>query len=216
MSALATVSAVRSGARRPIELYRDDGPLGRALSAAGRRVRVPAILLLLAAGLPLAALLASHGDDPPRGALGLALVWAVLLGGGSGGRPHDGRFAWAVPTTLRLIEYGTLIWIAATGPDAAMPATFALLSAIAFRHYDIVYRLRHRSVPPPAWITGVGLGWEGRLLVAYALLLAGVLPAGLYVAALGLAVVSVGESAAGWARQSAGSLVDDEDDDDIS
>jgi len=196
-----------------IAQYRDDGPIALAIGRLGARVGVPGIVLLVAAAAPLVALLAVHGEDPPRGLLGAALGWAVLLGGLSSGRPHGGRFAWAVPTVLRMLEYGTFIWIAAVGPDAAQPAVFAFLCAIAFRQYDIVYRLRHRSEPPPAWITTIGGGWDGRLLAAYALLLLDALPAGLFLAAAGLAVVSVTESARGWARQSARGLSDDDEED---
>ena len=44
-----------------------------------------------------------------------------------------------------------------------MPAAFALICALAFRHYDLVYRLRHRGVTPPRWVDLAGLGWDGRL-----------------------------------------------------
>lgn len=212
-----TASAVRAAgpaAPSPTVLYRDDGPLGRALGALGRRVPAPPVLLVLAAITPLAVLLAIHGEDPPLGALGAAIGWAVVVGGLSSGRPHQGKLDWASPTILRLLEYATLVWMAAIAD--AMPAAFALLCAIAFRHYDIVYRLRHRQIPPPAWINAIGGGWEGRLIVAFALLSLDVLEEGLFAAALLLGVISVGESAAGWARQSARGMEDDDDEADVT
>lgn len=212
MSAVPAAPAAAAAPDTRLALYRDDGPLAIAIGRIGMRLPVPGIVLLLAAAAPLVALLATHGEDPPRGALGAALGWAVLAGGLSSGRPQGGRFDWAVPTVLRMVEYGTFIWLAAIGPGAAQPAVYAFLCAIAFRQYDIVYRVRHRSEPPPAWITTIGGGWDGRLLVAYALLLLDALPAGLFLAAAALAVVSVTESARGWARQSARGLSDDDDD----
>jgi hypothetical protein len=41
---------------------------------------------------------------------------------------------------------------------------FALLGALAFHQYDVVYRLRHR-LPLPTWVNLAGLGWAGRLVV---------------------------------------------------
>ena len=48
-------------------------------------------------------------------------------------------------------------------------AAFALLCALAFRHYDLVYRLRHRGVAPPRWLDRAGGGWDGRLLAGFVL-----------------------------------------------
>ena len=66
-----------------------------------------------------------------------------------------------------------------------MPLCFALLAVLAFHHYDTVYRLRHQRLAPPAWLRAAGGGWEGRVLVACVLALAGVLGPGLLVAAVG-------------------------------
>ena len=76
-----------------------------------------------------------------------------------------------------------------------MPGAFALLCAITFRHYDIVYRLRQRGVTPPHWLDRAAGGWDGRLLAGLVLAAAGAVPAGFYVAAALLAVAFVGESA---------------------
>ena len=63
---------------------------------------------------------------------------------------------WAEPALLRAIEYAGLIWIAALAGESRVPAAFALLAALAFRHYDLVYRLRQRGTAParvgrPRW-----------------------------------------------------------------
>ena len=158
----------------------------------------PATLLLLA-GIALPALvvvLTGAGASWPL--VAAATVWLVLLGGLSSGRPQVDRLRWMVPPALRVAEYGGLLWIAAVaGPDA-VPGAFALLCAITFRHYDIVYRLRQRGVTPPRWLNRAAGGWDGRLLAGLALAAAGAVPAGFHVAAALLAVAFIGESAASW------------------
>jgi hypothetical protein len=99
---------------------------------------------------------------------------------------------------MRATEYLALVWIAAIeGPDA-YPAAFALLAALTFRHYDLVYRLRHRGVVPAHWVSALSGGWELRLIAAYVLLAVGALPAAYFVAAAVLAVAFVGEAIYGW------------------
>ncbi len=171
-----------------LALYRDDGPLARALSGAGR----PALAGVVAAAVPLAVALAA-GASP--GVLAACAAWAVLAAGATGGEPA-GRLAWLVPPGLRAVEYGGLLGLAAAAASAA--AGFALLAAVAFRHYDLHYRRRLRGAEPPRWVGLVGGGWDGRLLVAAALLLAGA-PRGVFFALAGLlAAAFAGEAAAGW------------------
>jgi hypothetical protein len=79
-----------------------------------------------------------------------------------------------------------------------VPAAFALLCAVTFRHYDIVYRLRNRGVTPPVWLDRAAGGWDGRLLAALALAVSGAVPAGLYAAAALLALAFLAESIVSW------------------
>ena len=207
------LTSVAPGVRPTLELYRDDGPLARQLGRLLGHRRIPAEALVVLALAPLAALLVAEREEVTEGALALAIGWAVVAGGASSGCSHLGRFAWAVPTLLRMLEYGTLVWMVRAESEAALPGVFALLCAIAFRHYDIVYRLRHRREPPPDWVNWVGLGWEGRLLLVLVLVLAGTVPWSLYAAALALAVVSVTESALVWVRAGARGMEADDDED---
>lgn len=211
MSAAVAVAGA-PGVRPLLEHYRDDGPLSRLLGRTLGRRSVPAEVFVVAALAPLVALLLLEGAGVGNGPLGAAVAWAVLTGGISSGCSHGGRFAWAVPTLLRLLEYGTLIWMVRAHSEDALPGVFAFLCAIAFRHYDIVYRLRHRREPPPDWINWVGTGWEGRLLIVYVLLVIGALPWALYALAFLLALVSVWESAAGWVKTSTRGMEDDDED----
>lgn len=203
MSAAAqptTTAAAPPAPPPPLEVYRDDGPLARALAALGPVLRLPATLLLAIALVPLLVAIAADGDGASHGLAAAVVAWLVVAGGASRGRPLTDPMRWAIPPLLRLGEYAAVLWLAALAGGAALPAAFALLCAAAFRHYDLVYRLRHRGVTPPAWVDAVTLGWDGRLILAWALLAAGALAPGLYVAAGLLAAVCVGESVAGWAR----------------
>lgn len=179
-----------------LTVYRDDGPIAGVLGRLS--AKVPGAALALVAALPLLAAIAIEGDGASDGLAGAVVGWAVLVGGLSRGRTETGRFRWGVPPLIRLTEYAGLLWIGALGD--ALPAAFALVVALAYRHYDLVYRLRHRGVTPPRWVDLAGLGWEGRLLLGWALLVAGALPAAFFVLAAILGVVFVGESIAGWMR----------------
>jgi uncharacterized protein DUF5941 len=200
MSAATAVSPARTEQPSALAVYRDDGPLARALGAAGRRLPLPPLVLVVAGALPLAAAIALRGRDASDVVAAAVIAWLVLVAGASSGRPQRDRLRWAVPPVLRAAEYTTLVWIAAVAGAHEEGAAFALLAVIAFRHYDLVYRLRHRGVTAPAWIDALSGGWDGRLVVACLLLLADALPAGYYVVAAVLAVAFVGESALSWAR----------------
>lgn len=201
MTASTSTTALAGRPQSVLDLYRDDGPLARAVGGAlGARLRLPPLVLVAAGAAPLLAVLAVGGADVPLAAVGAVVAWTVLLGALSQGRAHDDRFAWAVPVVLRLVEYAGLLWLGALAGADAVPAAFALLAVLAFRHYDIVYRLRYQGVSPPAWLGVVAGGWDGRLLLGFVLLAAGTLPAGFFAAAIALAVVLAAESAAGWSR----------------
>jgi hypothetical protein len=183
----------------PIPVYRDDGPLALALGRAlGPVVKLAPPLLIVLGLVPLVAVIAIGGPDTSLGVAGAVLVWVVLTLGIASGTPPRPAIRWAEPPLMRATEYTALIWIAALeGPDA-YPAAFALLAALTFRHYDLVYRLRHRGVVPARWVSRLSGGWDGRLVVAFVLLAAGALPAGYFVAAGVLGVAFVGEAVYGW------------------
>jgi Family of unknown function (DUF5941)/CDP-alcohol phosphatidyltransferase len=167
--------------------YRDDGPLARAISrlAPGGLSTV----LVLAGVVPLLAAAALAGDGASWWLAGAAVAWLVVAAGLSAGRPPG----WAVPAALRVGEYAGILWIGAIA--GAVPAAFALLLAISFRHYDAIYRPQR-----PRAFDG---GWDGRLLAALALGAAGAAPAGLYALAGVLAAVLVAEAAVAWAGAAA-------------
>jgi Family of unknown function (DUF5941)/CDP-alcohol phosphatidyltransferase len=103
-----------------------------------------------------------------------------------------GRYAWTVPPLLRFFEYAVvLLVVRAVAPDA-VPAAFALLFAVAYHHYDALYRVLN-GLPPAGAVHAAGLGVEGRLIAILVLAAAGedALSRGLVVMAVALAVVFV-------------------------
>jgi len=177
--------------------YRDDGPIALALGRL-RAPAVPALAVVLVALAPAAVAIALAGDGASWPLVGAVLAWLVLAASASSGRPLRDRLRWTLPPALRAAEYGGLLWIAAVA--GALPVAFALLCAITFRHYDIVYRLRHQGVLPARALSRAAGGWDGRLLAGFALAAAGAVPEGFQVLAVMLAVAFVGESVAGWLR----------------
>ena len=196
-----------------LDVHRDDGPLARALGAALRpAIGLPAIVLAGVGALPLLGLIAFDGRGAPNGTAGLAVAWLVIVGGISSGSSGAGRLGWAAIPILRLGEYAGILWLAALAGGAGPAAAFALLAALAFHHYELIYRLRFRGVPPPRWVGDITGGWEGRLIAGWPLLAAGALPAGYFVLAGALGALFAGESIASWApAQRVGAVVSYED-----
>jgi hypothetical protein len=188
--------ATPGGAPAIIRALRDDGAVARALARFGTGLPAPpAASLLAVAGLAMAVALAA-GGAPGTATTGAVVGTAVLVGGLSAGAPHDDRWRWAVPSLLRALEFGLIIWLAARSA-AVVPAAFALLSVAAFRVYDAAYRARQADAAPPL-ASRLGLGWDGRLLLAWLLVALDAVPAGLYVAAAALGALLAGEAAAFW------------------
>jgi hypothetical protein len=196
----SVTTAVESEAG-PLQTYRDDGAVARLLArGAGPLRAIPPVVLLLAGGLPLLAAAAVVREDATWWLVGACVGWAVLCGGLSGARVLRDRLRWTVPQLLRAIEYGGIIWIASVASDDADPAAFALLAAIAFRHYDVAYRFAQRHATPPRGLVLLLGGWDGRLLLTTALGAAGAAAAGFYALAAVVALLSVGEAVAFWLR----------------
>lgn len=180
----------------PITVYRDDGPLARALGVVlGRVVPLPAPLLIVLGLVPVLVAAVVGVSEPVAAVI---VAWLLLTAGASSGARPRPKIRWAEPPLLRATEYTTLIWIAGLEGSDAYPAAFALLAALTFRHYDLVYRLRHRGVVPARWVSALGGGWDGRVLLAFLLLVTGALPAGYYVSAAVLGAAFAGEAIYGW------------------
>ena len=68
-------------------------------------------------------------------------------------RPLKGALDWLVPPLFRAAEYGTVLVLAAKADvNGALPAAFGLVAAVAYHHYDTVYRIRgNAGAPRPGW-----------------------------------------------------------------
>jgi Family of unknown function (DUF5941) len=196
-----SAASLRAG-RAALKRYRDDGPLAEALGTLGRALPGPPAVVAAVGVAGLVALAALEGDGASDALAAAGIGWFVLLAGLTSGMAHTDRFAWAVPGLLRVGEYGGLVWIAANAGDSSHAAAFALIAALAFRHYDLVYRPRFQGVAPPTWLAIASLGWDGRLVLLWGLLAAGALPAGMFILAGGLGVTFAVECALSWTRLS--------------
>ncbi|MGW8377409.1 DUF5941 domain-containing protein [Streptomyces sp. ODS28] len=154
-------------AARALADLADVGPLAAGSAAAFRRVRLPrlgapALALLGSAGLLAVTYWTPLGSWWPCLA---ALVWA-LLSGVVVARPLKGALDWLVPPLFRAAEYTVILALAArSGVGGAVPAAFGLVAAVAYHHYDTVYRIRGGTGAPPHRLVRAIGGHEGRTLV---------------------------------------------------
>lgn len=150
--------------------YRGDGLLARWVGCLvdGRLPPLPPILV----GLLVTGVLTALGLANLPGILVLVPVEAMLLAALGALHPHDGRADWLAPA---LLLAGEGVYLAALGlARHVVPwLVFALVAAVLLRHLDLACRARAgQGIPADK----AGLGWEGRMLLAGAAALAGVVP----------------------------------------
>ncbi|MGP3955496.1 DUF5941 domain-containing protein [Nonomuraea sp. 3N208] len=174
--------------------YRDDGPLSRAMGllVAGQLPPLPPVL----AGTFVTGVLLLLGVAGTDGLAVFAPAVTLLLAGPGSTHPHDGRLDWLVPPILRVIEY-TFVVAVGFAHELNPVLIFLLLGALAFHHYDLVYRLRQR-VYAPSWLATLGLGWDGRMMAVSLVALMGSLTFGYVVLALYLWALFGWESLTCW------------------
>ncbi|PBC86234.1 Phosphatidylglycerophosphate synthase [Streptomyces sp. 2224.1] len=147
----------------------DSGPLAELIAGRGRgRGRTGSFLAPVMAFLSAAVLLVwVIFQDDPRSWLTVGVaVCSALLAGAAVARPLKGALDWLVPPFFRAGEYVTILVLAArTEAPGALPAAFGLVAALAYHHYDTVYRIRGGTGAPPRWLVRATGGHEGRILV---------------------------------------------------
>lgn len=149
---LADSGPLATGVARLLGKFKAHPPFGsRAL------VTLPGVVLLVAA-----AWLAPYGSWWPVAA---AAFYAVVSGA-TVALPLKGALDWLVPPFFRAAEYGTVLLLAAKADvNGALPAAFGLVAAVAYHHYDTVYRIRGDAGAPPQWLVRAIGGHEGRTLL---------------------------------------------------
>lgn len=179
----------------------DSGPLAEFLARLTRGVRLsgPAAVALIAGALVVgASWLSPYGSWWP--VLGAGVY--VLLSPVALQRPLKGALDWLVPPFYRAAEYGTVLVLAAKADvNGALPAAFGLVAAVAYHHYDTVYRIRGNAGAPPHWLVRAIGGHEGRTLlvtVLAALLTATDFKVALTALAVAVALVVLVESIRFW------------------
>ncbi|MFD4246437.1 DUF5941 domain-containing protein [Streptomyces sp. NPDC058525] len=193
----------------------DSGPLaelqarllrGRAGSAGSVYVAALGALLMIGATLWL-----PFGD--PR--LTAAAVIYAMASGLAVAAPLKGALDWLIPPLFRAAEYVTVLVLAAKADvPGALPAAFGLIAAVAYHHYDTVYRIRGGTGAPPHWLVRTIGGHEGRVLVTT--VLAAVLaarpsdfPVALTAMAVAVALVVLVESIRFWVSSGAPAVHDE-------
>ncbi|MGV9881398.1 DUF5941 domain-containing protein [Streptomyces sp. NPDC003006] len=148
----------------------DNGPLASAFAALRPRVTWlrPAPVLAFVGGAVLVGAALSNPYGSPVVVAAAALY--IALSGLALVMPLKGPLDWLVPPFFRAAEYGTVLVLAAKADvNGALPAAFGLLAAVAYHHYDTVYRIKGGTGAPPSWLVRAIGGQEGRtLLVALA------------------------------------------------
>ncbi|TXS65094.1 CDP-alcohol phosphatidyltransferase family protein [Streptomyces sp. sk2.1] len=153
-------------AARALADLADSGPLAEAVAAVGPRLggswSAPVTALLAGALMIASALTQPFGSWHTI----LAAVVYAMLSGMAVSRPLKGALDWLVPPAFRAAEYCTVLVLAARSDvPGALPAAFGLVSAVAYHHYDTVYRIRGGTGAPPRWLVRTIGGHEGRTLV---------------------------------------------------
>lgn len=203
-------------AARALADLADSGPLAQALTgplaAPARRLpgfAVPAVAL--AGGLAVVATAALTGFGGPWtvvAACGYVLTSALAVA-----RPLRGALDWLVPPFFRAAEYGTVLALAADADvNGALPAAYGLVAAVAYHHYDTVYRIRGDAGASPRWLVRAVGGHEGRTLavaVLAAVLTASQFTVALTVLAVAVALVVLAESIRFWASAGAPAVHDE-------
>ncbi|MFE7467287.1 DUF5941 domain-containing protein [Streptomyces sp. NPDC057499] len=152
-------------AARALADLADSGPPAEAVARFGPRLggswSAPVTALLAGALMVASALTQPFGSWHTI----LAAVVYAMFSGMAVSRPLKGALDWLVPPAFRAAEYCTVLILAARSDvPGALPAAFGLVSAVAYHHYDTVYRIRGGTGAPPRWLVRTIGGHEGRVL----------------------------------------------------
>jgi phosphatidylglycerophosphate synthase len=211
LRSLANKTPRAARATRALADLADAGPLTEALIPAVRRVPRGVAPFLAALGGALVVIAAAVWGASWATAACAAVY--VLTSAAAVARPLTGALDWLVPPFFRAAEYGTVLVLAAKSEvNGALPAAFGLVAAVAYHHYDTVYRIRGNAGAPPRGLVRAIGGHDGRtLLVAVlaAALTATALPVALTVLAVTVALAVLAESIRFWVSAGAPAVHDE-------
>jgi len=187
----------------------DNGPLASLVArAAPARLGAPLLVALAGTAVLAVSLFSGVTWAPVAG----AVVYTITAGQALY-RPLKGALDWLVPPLFRAAEYGTVLVLAVKADvNGALPAAFGLVAAVAYHHYDTVYRIRGNAGAPPAWLVRAIGGHEGRTLlvtVLAAALTASQFTVALTVLAVAAALVVLVESIRFWVSAGAPAVHDE-------
>ncbi|MFF1743318.1 DUF5941 domain-containing protein [Streptomyces mirabilis] len=189
----------------------DSGPLVELLARLARgtvRVAAPVSAAVGSVLVVTSALLWGAGWQSVLCAVGYVLLSALAVV-----RPLKGALDWLVPPFFRAAEYLTVLVLAAKADvNGALPAAFGLVAAVAYHHYDTVYRIRGNAGAPPHWLVRAIGGHEGRTLlvtVLAALLTAAQFKVALTALAVAVALLVLVESIRFWVSSGAPAVHDE-------
>ncbi|PSM39842.1 transferase [Streptomyces dioscori] len=178
----------------------DTGPLAELFARVlpgGPRLLSRPFMVIGAVLVVLGAWIEGPGWSTVVCAVVYALVSAEVIA-----HPLTGALDWLLPPLFRAAEYGTVLLLAAKADvNGALPAAFGLVAAVAYHHYDTVYRIRGNAGAPPHWLVRAIGGHEGRTLlvtVLAALLAAEDFKVALTALAVAVALVVLFESIRYW------------------
>ncbi|GAA3847478.1 hypothetical protein GCM10022403_093970 [Streptomyces coacervatus] len=194
----------------------DSGPLAEGVVALlGKLPAKPPFGSRAFVALPGAALLVAAAGSSSYGSalpVGMAVLY-LITSAAAVALPLKGALDWLVPPLFRAAEYGTVLILAAKADvNGALPAAFGLVAAVAYHHYDTVYRIRGNAGAPPAWLVRAIGGHEGRTLlvtVLAAVLTASQFKVALTALAVAVALVVLAESIRFWVSSGAPAVHDE-------
>ena len=196
-------------AARALADLADSGPLASFVARVSpARLGAPFLIALAGTAVLVATLFSGAAWAPVAG----AFVYAIAAGQALS-HPLKGSLDWLVPPLFRAAEYCTVLILAAKAEvNGALPAAFGLVAAVAYHHYDTVYRIRGNAGASPAWLVRAIGGHEGRTLlvtVLAAALTASQFPVALTVLAVAVALLVLVESIRFWVSAGAPAVHDE-------
>ncbi|CAM5673714.1 hypothetical protein GCM10010329_42320 [Streptomyces spiroverticillatus] len=189
----------------------DSGPLAEFVAKvqAKGRTAAPVVAGFAAVLLLATVVVAPFGDWR---VIVVAVAYA-MLSGFAVSRPLKGSLDWLLPPFFRIAEYCTVLVLAAKADvPGALPAAFGLVAAVAYHHYDTVYRIKGGTGAPPNWLVRAVGGHEGRTLVVAVLAALSTtldFPLALTVLAVVIALVVLAESIRFWVSSGAPAVHDE-------